>query len=98
MSVLSVRDVHIARGDIKRMKEILHSKLQDCIDKMQSSNDEITTFLQALCLRLGDLINYKHKEKGCYRILVSINDKEYDVYDLIEQVEEHIKYKEIKNE
>lgn len=76
-------------------EEILHSKLQDCIDRMQSNNDELSCLMQTLCRRLGDLVGYKHKKKNCYRILVSTNDKEYDVYDLIEQVEEFIKKHEL---
>ena len=71
----------------------LHSKLQASIDRMQSNNDELAVLLQALCLRLGNLIGYKHKKKECYRVYVSIKEKEYDVYDLIEQTERYIEEK-----
>ena len=71
-------------------EEMLHSKLQASIDRMQSNNDELSRLMQTLCQRLGDLIGYKHEEKGFYRVLVSVDNKEYDVYDLIEQVEDYV--------
>jgi len=75
-------------------EEILHSKLQKSIDRMQSNNDELSLLMQTLCQKLGDLIGYKHKEKSFYRILVHVKDKKYDAYDLIEQTEEYIKNKD----
>jgi len=71
------------------MKENLHKKLQASIDRMQGNNDELSLLLQTLCRKLGDLIGYKHRKKRYYRVLVSINGEEYDVYDLIKQTEKY---------
>ena len=74
-------------------EKTLHSKLQVSIDRMQSNNDELSLILQTLCQRLGDLIGYKHEKKRYYRVVVNTGKKEYDVYDLIEQVEKYIEEK-----
>ena len=76
------------------MKKNPYSKLQLSLDRMQLNNNELSILLQTLCQKLGDLIGYKHKKKRYYRVLVNANNKEYDVYDLIEQTEEYIKEKE----
>ena len=76
-----------------KKEEVLHSKLQASIDRMQVNNDEVSLLLQTLCRRLGDLIGYKHEKKRYYRVVVNTGEKEYDVYDLIEQVERYIEEK-----
>jgi len=80
----------------KETKQPLELKLQTSIDRMQANNDEITLLLQSICEKLGGIIGYKHKEKSYYRVLVSTGEKEYDLYDLIDQTEKHIQKLESK--
>lgn len=77
--------------DLLRSKDVIYDFIEWIYEKNyiilapEEQEKAQVQIIQTLCQILGDLIGYKHKKKRYYKVLVVINDKEYDVYDLIEQ-------------
>ena len=67
------------------MNKKIREALQKSIDNIQENNDGLTLLLATYATKLGKAIGYKHREKSFYRILVNTNNKEYDMYDLLEE-------------
>lgn len=76
------------------MKKDIHGQLQKSINNMQKQNNEITILLMDYAYKLGKAIGYKHKDRPIYRIIVGVGDKNYDMYDLLEQTLAYIKEKQ----